>query len=339
MTRADALTNDVHARFEVYSAREFISPRSTRRMGYEGLSWSGAVARKNWKCLCRKQLRALHWLLTCFARLAQRRAFAVIDTLALCCGVHKCNHKWLRLCPKTALGRQGRIGDIVPSQLSPRWAVRWLGCRLRTMSGRGSATFFPGQNRQGGLPSIGGWWSTALWSAQCDAPQAVEKNDPLETGDPALGRSWVGFSTTFHLLCDEHGHPHHFDLTPGQAHESTAIERLLEGAKQSVVDQADEPVACPMQLARDIRYLAERIDQFLLALEIQPLIPSKDNEDLDARAVAFDHETYRSRNIIERLIGWLKANRRIFSRFEMTAKHYGVMIKLAFIRQYLTLMC
>ena len=53
--------------------------------------------------------------------------------------------------------------------------------------------------------------------------------------------------------------------------------------------------------------------------------------------MAFDREVYRDRNIIERLIGWLKECRRIFSRFEKTAKNFGGMIKMAFIQRYLKL--
>jgi len=37
----------------------------------------------------------------------------------------------------------------------------------------------------------------------------------------------------------------------------------------------------------------------------------------------------QGRNIVERLIGWLKESRRIFSRFEKTAKNFGGMIKMA----------
>ncbi|NOX57677.1 MAG: transposase [Planctomycetes bacterium] len=44
---------------------------------------------------------------------------------------------------------------------------------------------------------------------------------------------------------------------------------------------------------------------------------------------------YRNRNIIERLIGWLKECRRIFSSYEKTAKNYGGMSKMAFILRYL----
>jgi len=65
------------------------------------------------------------------------------------------------------------------------------------------------------------------------------------------------------------------------------------------------------------------------------VIPSKENEDRDARACEFDREAYRDRNIVERLIGWLKESRRIFSRFEKTASNYAGMIKMACIRQFL----
>ena len=73
----------------------------------------------------------------------------------------------------------------------------------------------------------------------------------------------------------------------------------------------------------------------MIELGITPVIPSKENEDRDARPASFDKEAYRRRNIVERLIGWLKESRRIFSRFEKTAKNFGGMIKMAFIQQYL----
>ena len=43
----------------------------------------------------------------------------------------------------------------------------------------------------------------------------------------------------------------------------------------------------------------------------------------------------RRRNIVERLIGWLKESRRVFSRFEETARNFVGMIKMAFIHRYL----
>jgi transposase len=141
------------------------------------------------------------------------------------------------------------------------------------------------------------------------------------------------------MLCDGHGHPLHFHLTAGQSHESTALVPLLEGAEACATDGGGAPVAWPVALAGDKGYRADWIDEYLgEELGITPVIPSKENEDRSARPVAFDREAYR-RNIIERLIGWLKECRRIFSRFEETAKNFGGMIKMAFIQRYLRLIC
>ena len=114
------------------------------------------------------------------------------------------------------------------------------------------------------------------------------------------------------------------------------LDTLLEGADANLHDGEGEPVAWPVALGGDKGYRADWIDQYLLELGITPVIPSKENEDRDARPVSFDKEAYRGRNIVERLIGWLKESRRIFSRFEKTAKNFGGMIKMAFIQQYLS---
>lgn len=165
-----------------------------------------------------------------------------------------------------------------------------------------------------------------------------KKNDPEEPSDHALGRSRGGFSTKIHILCDGEGHPLGYHLTPGQAHESTALIAVLEGADAELLGEDGKPIAWPVALAGDKGYRAEWIDECLLDLGITPVIPSKANEDPDARQVDFDKEAYRRRNIIERLIGWLKESRRIFSRFEKTAKNFGGMIKMAFIHRYLRLL-
>ena len=114
---------------------------------------------------------------------------------------------------------------------------------------------------------------------------------------------------------------------------------MLEGADKQVLDGEGEPIAWPVALAADKGYRADWIDECLLDTGIQPVIPSKSNEDPDARPVAFDSESYRQRNIIERLIGWLKESRRILTRFEKTAKNFAGMIKMAFIHRYLRIIC
>jgi transposase len=164
-----------------------------------------------------------------------------------------------------------------------------------------------------------------------------EKKDPEEPADHALGRSRGGFSTKIHLLCDGKGHPLHFHLTPGQTHDSTALDTLLEGADANLHNGEGQPVAWPVKLGGDKGYRAEWIDAYLLDLGIQPVIPSKENEDRTDRPVKFDRRAYRKRNIVERLIGWLKESRRIFARFEKTAKNFGGFVKMAFIQRYLRL--
>ncbi len=124
-------------------------------------------------------------------------------------------------------------------------------------------------------------------------------------------------------------------MTPGQTHESTVLDTLLIGADECLFDADGEPIAWPVAMGADKGYRAAWIDEYLIGLGINPVIPSKENEDRDARPVEFDREAYRNRNIVERLIGWLKECRRIFSRFEKTANNFCGMIKMAFIQRYL----
>jgi len=115
------------------------------------------------------------------------------------------------------------------------------------------------------------------------------------------------------------------------------FDTLLESADERLVDDQGVPIAWPVALAADKGYRADWIDAYLLDLGIKPVIPSKANEDRGDRPVVFDKDQYRDRNIVERLIGWLKECRRIFSRFEKTAKNFAGMIKMAFIQRYLKL--
>ena len=165
-----------------------------------------------------------------------------------------------------------------------------------------------------------------------------KKADPEEPEDHALGRSRGGFSTKLHLLCDAGGCPLHFELSAGQAHENTTLVELLNNADGELTTGASDPLAWPVAIAGDKGYRAEWIDQMFLEMDVTPVIPSKANEDPDARAVEFDKDRYRQRNIVERLIGWLKECRCVFARFEKTATNFAGMIKTAFIQRYLRIL-
>ena len=73
----------------------------------------------------------------------------------------------------------------------------------------------------------------------------------------------------------------HFHLTPGQAHESTAFEEVLDGADACLLDGDGERITWPLALGGDKGYRANWIDECLLDLGIKPVIPSKENEDRD----------------------------------------------------------
>jgi transposase len=161
-----------------------------------------------------------------------------------------------------------------------------------------------------------------------------KKRDPEEPADHALGRSKGGFTTKMHLLADGNGNPLGFHLTGGQVHESTVVDAVLMSAND-LIDCEGEPVAWPVAVSGDKGYRADWIDQYLIDLGITPVIPSKANEHRSTRAEAFDKELYRRRNIVERVIGWLKEFRRVFSRYEKSAKNFGGMIRLGFIQRYL----
>jgi transposase len=104
-----------------------------------------------------------------------------------------------------------------------------------------------------------------------------------------------------------------------------------------LLDEAGEPIAWPLAFAGDKGYRAGWIDDYLLGLVTTPVISSKENADCNARQILFDREAYRDRNIGERLIGWLKRCRRLFTRFEKTATNFAGMIRMAFIQRYLRL--
>ena len=91
----------------------------------------------------------------------------------------------------------------------------------------------------------------------------------------------------------------------------------------------------PDALAGDKAYRSGAIIQRLDADGVEPVIPEIGKKANDQDNPNFDRETYRRRNVVERLIGWLKESRRVFSRFEKTAINFLAMIHAACIRHYL----
>ena len=116
-------------------------------------------------------------------------------------------------------------------------------------------------------------------------------------------------------------------LTPGQAHESKSAEALVDAVRIGRRRR-------PKQVAGDKGYSFPPVRRMLRKRRVTPLIPTRSNQPRDRR---FDRAGYKRRNVVERLIGWLKERRRLCTRFEKSAGGYMAMVKLAFITKCMLL--
>lgn len=162
-----------------------------------------------------------------------------------------------------------------------------------------------------------------------------QKRGPDEPPDHALGRSRGGFGTKLHLVTDGAGLPLAAEVSPGQQHESTCFEDVMNAVR---IPQEFGPPRCrPARLAGDKGYSVRRIREWLRRHKIEAVIPQRKDQiaQQHGRPLKFDKDAYRQRSIIERCIGWLKECRRIATRFEKLAVNFLAMIKVAILERYL----
>jgi len=69
-----------------------------------------------------------------------------------------------------------------------------------------------------------------------------------------------------------------------------------------------------------------------LRRRVLPVIPRRCDQPREA---AFDAASYRRRNVVERMVGWLKESRRVATRYDKLALHFLPFVKLAMIRRLL----
>ena len=151
-----------------------------------------------------------------------------------------------------------------------------------------------------------------------------------EPEDHALGRSRGGFGTKLHLVVDGHGIPLAAVVSPGQRHESKFVDPVLRAVHlRRPGGRGGRPRTKPRRLAGDKGYSYKVVRRYLRRRGIQAVIPTRKDQRANPR---FDKATYRRRNIIERLVGWMKENRRLATRYEKLAVNYLALVKLAMIR-------
>jgi transposase len=107
-------------------------------------------------------------------------------------------------------------------------------------------------------------------------------------------------------------------LTPGERHETTVFEQLLE---QGAVKRRGRgrPKRRPKRIVGDKGYSSRKIRAYLRRRGIRMTIPRKHNE---RRTGPFDRAIYRLRNRVERLINRFKQFRRLATRYEKRAENY-----------------
>ncbi len=136
---------------------------------------------------------------------------------------------------------------------------------------------------------------------------------PKKVGAQAIGRSRGGLTTKIHALVDALGNPVEVMLSPGQDHDLTCAESLIE---------AVDPGALIADKAFDA-------DAFIAALNdraIVPVIPSKSNRKTPRPC---DFALYCERNLIERFFNNLKHFLAITTRYDKLAKIFLAGVQFA----------
>jgi transposase len=141
------------------------------------------------------------------------------------------------------------------------------------------------------------------------------------TREQAFGRSRGGFTCKVHCLSDAAGIPLAFHLTGGEAADCTAFE--------DVAALADER---PGYLIADKGYDSGAIRDAPARRGIRPVIPPRSNRTATIR---WNRRLYRDRNRIERMIGHLKVNRAVATRYDKLARSFLDALHLAAIRRCL----
>ena len=120
-------------------------------------------------------------------------------------------------------------------------------------------------------------------------------------------------TTKIHVLVDALGNPVELMLTPGQAHDLTCAELLIENAE-------------PDALLADKAYDADPFVGTLTQRGIIPVIPPKANRKIQR---ACDFALYCERNLVERFFNLLKHFRAIATRYDKLARNFLAGVQLA----------
>jgi transposase len=123
-------------------------------------------------------------------------------------------------------------------------------------------------------------------------------------------------------------------ITPGQRHDSTQLEPVLDGIRVPRPGGRGRPRTRPNRLIADKGYSYPRCRRLLRARQIAHTIPERRDQRARraarrGRPLAFDKIVYARRNVVERCINRLKQWRGLATRYEKRAANYRAMVVIA----------
>jgi transposase len=134
----------------------------------------------------------------------------------------------------------------------------------------------------------------------------------------ALGRSRGGFSTKINARTNAEGLPIGIVITPGQAHDVTAVAALMHDSDCD-----------PEQMLGDKGYDSEAVRQEIEERGGKAVIPSIASRKIQH---VVDKALYALRNRIERFFNRAKNSRRVATRYDKLTESFAAFVLLASIR-------
>lgn len=125
-----------------------------------------------------------------------------------------------------------------------------------------------------------------------------------------LGRSKGGFTCKIHAKVDALGNPLQIIITPGQRNDITQADALLANVVNAHV-------------IADKGYDSKKLRLQLIAQSCEPVIPSKSNSK---DPYEYDKHIYKERHLIECFFSKIKFFRRVFSRFDKSARNFAAFL-------------
>jgi transposase len=126
----------------------------------------------------------------------------------------------------------------------------------------------------------------------------------------ALGRSKGGFTCKIHALVDALGNPLKIVLTPGQSSDITQGPILIKGYSNS-------------SILADKGYDCDAFRRQIYAQNCLPVIPPRANRKQN---IEYDETLYEERHVVECFFSKIKHFRRIFSRFDKSARNFAAFL-------------